>query len=470
MKKIFLIFLLFGISSIAQAQWEPDIRLTNDSSSSQISNSRGQSIAVSGDFVHVVWYDTRNIYRDIYYKRSTDKGITWTDDIRLAYGTQDSQDPVIAVSGNNVFISWNDTRHGNYEVYFKKSTDNGTTWGVDTCLTLDSFLSFNPCIAVSGSDLHLVWLDNRNNLSSNIYYKKSTDFGETWSSDFVLSEDNTNSYNVSMSVFESNVHVVWSERVGFFDVFYCRSTDAGNTWNKAANLSDNPTSSWTPAIAANGSHLHLVWSDKIDKGSLGDFELYYIQSADNGESWSNPVRLTNADEVKEYASLALNKSILHLVWHDYRSGKGEIYYKCTTNNGEAWSDDYLLTNNMGTTSYQPSIALSDSIVHVIWTDERDGPNGEIYYKRNPTGNILNIEYENQVDNLFISPNPASDYIYLNVDDTQQGTIQVFSILGEKVLEINIANKIDVSKLPDGIYYMAIISGNKIEKTNFVIMR
>jgi hypothetical protein len=38
------------------------------------------------NLVHIVWYDHRTGYYEIFYKRSTDGGINWGNDIKLSIG------------------------------------------------------------------------------------------------------------------------------------------------------------------------------------------------------------------------------------------------------------------------------------------------------------------------------------------------------------------------------------------------
>ena len=79
MKKHYLIcsMLLLG-TLISQAQWQPDVRLTNDAGlSATTAYSNARCIASSGDTVHVVWSDNRlGGNYEIFYKRSTDGGLS----------------------------------------------------------------------------------------------------------------------------------------------------------------------------------------------------------------------------------------------------------------------------------------------------------------------------------------------------------------------------------------------------------
>ncbi|MFH1050749.1 MAG: T9SS type A sorting domain-containing protein [bacterium] len=74
------------------------------------------------------------------------------------------------------------------------------------------------------------------------------------------------------------------------------------------------------------------------------------------------------------------------------------------------------------------------------------------------------------NSLEIFPNPVSDYLNISYSLTQTGSIEIYDVLGNKVLISELKEKVDVSKLPEGVYYLLINSGNQIERTNFVIMR
>jgi hypothetical protein len=71
--------------------------------------------------VHVVWSDARDADYEIYYKRSTDGGISWGGDTRLTNAPSTSEIPSITVSGSVVHVVWFDLRDLNYEIYSKRS-------------------------------------------------------------------------------------------------------------------------------------------------------------------------------------------------------------------------------------------------------------------------------------------------------------------------------------------------------------
>src|SRR5688572_30580955 len=135
---IFLILTFVLTAGGLQSQWLQDFRLTNDTSSSETTGTITTSVAASGNFVHVVWRDKRDGNWELYYKRSTDGGLTWSADSRLTNNSAETFRSTIAVTGGFVHVFWHDDRDGNWEIYYKRSTDNGLSWGTDTRLTNNS--------------------------------------------------------------------------------------------------------------------------------------------------------------------------------------------------------------------------------------------------------------------------------------------------------------------------------------------
>jgi len=195
--------------------WGADTRLTNNTAYSYF-----PSISVFGSQVHIVWWDNRDGNSEIYYKRSTDGGTSWEADTRLTNNTAGSQHPSVSVTGLLVHVVWEELRDMNWEIYYKRSTDGGTTWGVDTRLTNNTAVSEFPSVAVSGLQVNIVWCDHRDS-NFEIYYKRSTDGGTTWGADIRLTNNIADSYYPSVAVSGSQVHVVWCDnRDGNFEIYY----------------------------------------------------------------------------------------------------------------------------------------------------------------------------------------------------------------------------------------------------------
>ncbi|MDD5312833.1 MAG: exo-alpha-sialidase [Dehalococcoidia bacterium] len=356
------------------AAWGAEIRLTNAAG-----NSKEPSVAVSGNIVHVVWFDSRDGNDEIYYRRSLDGGATWGADTRLTDNSSVSDNPSIAVSGSNIHIAWYDQRDGDAEIYYKRSLDGGATWGADTRLTDCLGNSYTPSIAVSGNTVHVAWHDERTPGNEEIYYKRSTDGGTTWDPDTRLTNAAGTSALASIAVSGNNVHVAWQDnRDGNWEIYYTHSIDGGVNFDPGTRLTDAAGESKYPSIAVSGNNVHVAWHDERS----GNLQIYYKRSFDGGTIWGADTQIVSSPGLSERPSIAVWGNIVHITWQDNRGEyypRWEIYYKRSIDGGTAWGAETRLSYAPDN-SEVPVIAVSGNNVHVAWQDMRDG-NYEIYYKK-----------------------------------------------------------------------------------------
>jgi hypothetical protein len=74
-----------------------------------------------------VWQDHRDGNAEVYYKRSTDGGLSWDPDTRLTNNSANSQFASVAVSGAVVHVVWEDGRDGNSEIYYRRNPTGDPT-------------------------------------------------------------------------------------------------------------------------------------------------------------------------------------------------------------------------------------------------------------------------------------------------------------------------------------------------------
>jgi len=379
--------------------------------------------------VYLVWWDTRDGNWEIYFKRSMDGGSTWTRDTRLTWDPNRSWNPAVAASGTKVHVVWGDERDGNYEIYYKRSTDEGVTWSPDTRLTYAVNNSWFPCLATVGDDVHVVWWDYRDR-DHEVYYKRSTDGGATWSSDARLTFAPHDSWYPSVSASGATVHAAWwDNRDGNYEIYYKRSTDNGFSWGPDVRLTSDSGWSSTPCISSSGDRVYLAWED--DRNGAG--EIYFKWSSDRGLSWSPDTRLTFDPGWSVMPSLWASGLKVHLVWDDDRDGNEEIYYRCSGDSGLTWSGEERLSYGRYNSTY-PSISAIDSMIHVVWTDSRSG-NPEIYYTRNPTGNSgteKRIEAGGQSLEVRVMVKPNPFVSYATVPGHEKEWFGLYDVSGRRV--------------------------------------
>ncbi|MCG2825888.1 MAG: exo-alpha-sialidase [Thermoplasmatales archaeon] len=367
--------------------WSKDIRLTNDSA-----DSMHPSIAVdSSGIIHVVWQDGRDDLWGIYYSRSTDSGLTWSDSMRINSQSNSGITPSIVVDQRDrIHVVWaGATQEEPYrEIYYMQSEDNGGAWGEEVRLTYASGDSLAPDIVASDYRLHIVWSDKRDG-NFEIYYKRSDDEGNSWSDDVRLT--NTSEKSGAPDIVANlvgEVCVVWHEvyniNTGERDIFFRKSIDSGNNWAKSVRLTSNSKESREASIGMDSEKsIHIVWQE----GSFGDCKVWYGKWDRATGNWTEPQSIVSIEgDTSRMVDIVVDPSDnLHLVWSDYRDGSGnsEIYYMVSRDHGETWSEQTRLSHGPSTSWYPKASLDPQNHLHVTWFDGRDD-NKEIYYKRSLT--------------------------------------------------------------------------------------
>src|SRR5256886_1113467 len=189
----------------------------------------------------VAWWDLSS--NDIFFDWSGDGGITWNTDKRVndvpgsatGAGTWQLAIPAMAVDPERgaMYIAWPDSRNGNLDIYAAASTDGGVTWSQNNRVNDDSGSSVQYMVGLavdSRGTVHAAWEDKRNG-SWNIYYSNSTDGGQTWAANVLISSENTPGiYNRPGDYFaieagpDDSISIVWTDGRGSdFDIYYAKS-------------------------------------------------------------------------------------------------------------------------------------------------------------------------------------------------------------------------------------------------------
>jgi len=374
-QKIILIFsgIFLLVYSAYTQLWLTTQRLTWDTI-----NSESPVISLgSGNDVHVAWYGDLISHSEIYYKKSSDMGTTWSTPKRLTWSNRCFGNVDICVDGSNrVFVAFPDLLYGISDVFYKKSGDGGLTWQPLKRLTWTAGHSNKVSMAYDFfSNIYIVWNDSTPG-NYEIYLKKSTDAGTTWMAPKRLSWTTNDSYFPILKTSSiTALHVAW---IDGNQILYKSSNDGGSVWSplRKVTWSGNNPRSLQMTIDSNGD-IYLIWYDDSETNT----EIFLKKSNDGGNTWSALQRLTwNSGHSGIPAIGTSSTNTIHIAWHDKTPGNYEIFYKKSTDGGTNWLANNRVTWN-ATDSVCPGIAIAPSNqVHLTWEDNLS-PDSEIFYKK-----------------------------------------------------------------------------------------
>ena len=227
-------------------------------------------IAAAGNNVYIVFVGGSEDDEEVFFTRSTDKGSSFSEVISINNNDELSSLGDIAAKGNNVYIVWQDDSQSESHTFFKRSTDNGKSFGD----MKDFGPGFNPQLDTVSSNVYIVWTNGDNDIA----FKASKNNGASFGSTKILSGDDNadNLQNPQISSLGNAVRVVWENLSGNEDVFFRASGNEGDSFGSIKNLSNNDAQSFGPQIISSGNNVYVAWSDDTP----GNFDIFFKKGVD----------------------------------------------------------------------------------------------------------------------------------------------------------------------------------------------
>lgn len=342
-----------------------------------ISNSAGgvadQQLTANGNSVFAVWADNTPGNFDIFFRRSTDGGATWGQIINLSATPISSRFPQIAVDGNNVFVIWDDFTDFNspHKVILRRSTDGGATFLPAQQLSDDppsgQFCFSN--IAASGNLVLPYWVDCRPNTFDQTYYRRSLDSGANFDP-ITLTPGNGGTSATKIIMTGSDVYILTSSTaLPTGALLLRRSLNGGVAFEAAKTIW--PTSVNAADIVGNGNSVYVLFRPQSQFGSN---DISFIRSTDSGATFSSPINVSNVPSTVGASNghLKLLDQQLYFVWSETDAVSGtppfpavtDTYFRKSIDGGVTFSPKMNLSNNK--TSVQPTIGATSQGVYVTW--------------------------------------------------------------------------------------------------------
>jgi hypothetical protein len=332
-----------------------------------------QNVASHDNSVYIVWVgskpeDPKNF--EVFLRKSDDYGRNFGPIIDLSKSAGDSVDPHIIVprDGQNVYIIYTDCDAVHDDplcgIYFIKSSDSGFNFGSPTLISIvpsiNPYLPFLghshppiissllsafginihkhladhnsviPVITTSedGKDVYVLWQDDMTKTgATDIFFRKSNDYGNTFSDSINLSNTPGVSRLAQMVTLGGNLYVVWSDTnmtFAQFDIFFTKINNYGNNPGKTINLSNSSKNSAPPDIGAinNTNRIYVAWTE----GTGNQNNLLVTRSADDGNTFDNPLKLNYNDSINPELIHISNEKSMGLSWTEYSNQTEDIYF------------------------------------------------------------------------------------------------------------------------------------------------
>ncbi|NJP06520.1 MAG: exo-alpha-sialidase [Chloroflexaceae bacterium] len=360
---------------VAAASWTSPDKLSPSNYDSIKPDVAMDSLGIS----HVVYQKTNfSSEHSIYYVNNADGD--WSEPFLLSESDEKAIDPSIATTtvGGKIYV---DAAYGSNSrnLYYRRSSDGGLTWGDEEVVT--SHGSRQPDIVIDDTGQPHIAYTRGGNVNGedilDIYYV--TKGGSDWDSpDKIGSRESVNGESQITYTRKSGtlyLHVVYRAQKDYESpsdvrVRYLRKI-GNDSWETDQIAVDQ---AGKPHIVTNG--VDLLHSTLIRKASSSyDFEPYYYRSSNNGSDWSSgrAVGPRTSDLSREAAIGRTPDGHLAVVMNDDfgSNDREEIYARRSTDDGQNWKD-LEIVYEAGGTSAEPAVAGGIIGFQAVWNDNNGG--------------------------------------------------------------------------------------------------
>jgi hypothetical protein len=323
---------------------------------------------------------------EIFIAISTDGGKTFGAPDNISNTSADSTNPHIVVSGNNVYVVWEEGTDEFLidDIFIARSTDGGKNFDPPQNISNSEFAdSADPSVSVSGNNVYVVWSD----FSATTLLARSTDGGINFDPPQNIGNPTGSSRSPSIATFGNNIYVVFSHTDGDIlgnEIFIRTSSDGGNNFDPPLNIPAQNISntagvgSFDPEISISGNNIAVVWVERVTNSNL---EIFIRTSSDGGKNFDPPLNIppqniSNTTVISEQASVYVSGNNIAVVWVErVTNSNTEIFIRTSSDGGKTFDPPQNISNTTDS-STQPEITLSGSNVYVLWEETIIPPTSE----------------------------------------------------------------------------------------------
>ena len=344
--------------------------------------------------------------------------VSWSPEMRLTtYPSTDILSSITQTSDGRVWVLWQCKRinENGQDVYYK--TYNFTGWSKDLRLIYDLGEDINPClIQLQNQTLFLTWASNRYG-NYEIFYKTSTNNGLSWTDPMRLtdySEEDTNPAVVQLR--NGSIWLVWRRRIVDNDEIFYRLYQ-GSSWGNEVQFTNTNALDRMPSIMqASDNRVWIFW-DSTPWGGENTEIFYRIY---DGSSWTGDFQLTTSSYLDADPSVVQTRDgAIWVVWYAHDPSlsnfQDDLFYKNSTNNGATWSSTMQLTYNSTNDRWPATAQINDKKLWVVWSGNTADINYDIYYK---TSDQL-LFHDVAVADIALSDDSVYQGVDVSIDVTAQ---------------------------------------------------
>ncbi len=315
--------------------------------------------------------------------------VLWSDPVSLV-----TNHGRVAV-GNRVHV----VGHTGSSVVHRSSQDNGASWSPPTVIApaAGNYPMQYGGLYAAGDNIYLLTaVGNMGPSSQPLDFRRSTNNGASWSNPIRITGSGQDLRRANIVASGDTVHVFGGQSgAGGYGtgIYYFRSTNGGASWANGVRLYAEADGS--ARMAVDGTTVHVCFGVKLTTNSFGGRSTY-LRSADNGQTWSAPVFIGEANaesNVQARQQIAAADGRVFAIWQRESQVFGgplpadRLGYNRSDDGGLTWTGPQVLPGDSGVNrEHQQVWMIPGGAVHLAWSHGNPGD------ASSPTGYKYSLDY------------------------------------------------------------------------------
>ena len=269
------------------------------------------------------------------------------------------------------------------------SQDVNTAIAEDVALTTPQNISntsndsHGSHVAVDGKNIYVIWAEQTSaGGATEILFSKSADSGENFGTPKKISGDSETLSVTSVAVDGKNIFIMWMDRFEdkVSEILFSKSADGGETFSEPQRISDKSSFASDSQIAGNDENIFVTWIE----GSFREWDIFFSKSTDSGETFSEPQNISNSIVSADQPYIITDGNNIFVAWSDSSSDTDRIFFSKSADGGETFSAPLDISGGFEY-SDSPSIATDGKNIFVIWNYHTVGNDPDILFSKSADG-------------------------------------------------------------------------------------
>ena len=311
-------------------------------------------------------------------------------------------------SNNNLHVVYTLKSGGHWDLYYAKSTNNGLSWSNKLLVDASYSVQIADLIIDEYDKIYCLFFENDTSNLFKVNLITSNNLGSTWSSNYTIFNHNEN-YDTDDSAdlcIDSNNNIyctyIYETNVDQYIKMKKYNYDVGD-WNSAFSVWNTGEDIWNMETEVVGNYICFIYNrnNMANDIELRRYDLDTMTNVETERLWDANDN-TNKEAIE--FSTCNDGTYIHIAYTRENTSDIGVYYNKYNVQADTLSDEVEIFYDSSYNQYTPSISINtNGYIHILWHGNNWEMSNKIFYKYYDTGSWSDFNVACSGSGSFVYP-------------------------------------------------------------------